>query len=347
MSVILKGSSASALTAGILLLSRARGFGQRITVEIVGRPEEMTPVEGPAIFHSAVLAGCGVGRTLGSGALIIVPGPPTSPLAVSHSQNGAEGWFLVDRSGGGLHPATRQFVSLCRMRSAQGRELGRQMRVALSALGCSPEPAVLDLLLASPAPPTVRLALALRAGRAMSGRIGTPLTHYLTTDGLSEPLPETLEEISAALTPERTSALLDRIRLSARDEVEEWVSGMRELGTEHEHLLFVLAELFSHVTSLPLQGMLAPLPPSMDAVAVGLGAALGATGGARDAMAELADVFRFLGGRFTDSAEHPIQLSDEPPPADRLERWAWFARSARRSADDAEALWRRVVDPVQ
>lgn len=347
MSVILKGSSASALTAGILLLSRARGFGQRLAVEIVGSPEEMTPVEGPAILHSAVLAGCGVGRTLGSGALIIVPGPPTNPLAVSHSKNGTEGWFLIDRSGGGLHPATRQFVSLCRQRSTQGRELGRQMRVALSVLGCSPEPAVLDLLFASPAAPTVRLALALRAGRAMSGRIGTPLTHYLAAGTLSEPLPESIEDIAAALTPDRTSALLDRIRLSARDEIEQWVEGIRELGSDHEHLLLVLAELFSHVTSLPPQGMLAPLPPSMDAVAVGLGAALGATGGARDAMVDLADVFRFLGGRFTSSAQHPILLSDEAPPADRLERWAWFARSARRSADDAEALWRRVVDPVQ
>ena len=347
MSVILKGSSASTLTAGILLLSRARGFGQRLAVEIVGAPEDMAQVEGPAILHSAVLAGCGVGRRLGSGSLIIVPGPPTSPLAVCHSQDGIEGWFLVDRSGGGLHPATRQFVSLCRHRGAEGRELGRQMRVALSVLGCSPEPAVLDLLFASPAAPTVRLALALRAGRAMSGRIGTPLTHYLSTGGLSEPLPDTLKEIREVLTPSRTSALLDRIRLSARDDVEEWVIGMRDLGPDHEHLLLVLAELFSHVTSLPPQGMLAPLPPSMDAVAVGLGAALGATGGARDAMADLVDVFRFLGGRFTGSARFPINLPDDPPPADRLARWAWFSRSARRSADDAEALWRRVVDPVQ
>ncbi len=347
MSVILKGSSASALTAGILLLSRARGFGQRLLVEIVGSPDEMATVEGPAILHSAVLAGCGVGRTLGSGALIIVPGPPTSPLAVSLSQNGSEGWFLVDRSGGGLHPATRQFVSLCRERGTPGRELGRQMRVALSALGCSPEPAVLDLLFASPASPTVRLALALRAGRAMSGRIGTPLTHYLSGGGLSDPLPDNIDAIQAALTPERLSGLLDRIRVSARDEVEDWVLGMRSLGADYALLLSVLAELFSHVTSLPPQGMLAPLPPSMDAVAVGLGAALGATGGERDDMADLVDVFRFLGGRFTPSAQHPIQLSDEEPPADRLERWAWLSRSARRSADDAEALWRRVVDPVQ
>ena len=345
MSVILQGSAPSALTAGILLLSKARGFGQRLQVEIVGSPDEMTPVEGPAIFHSAILAGCGVGRELGSGSLSIVSGPPTSPLAVCHSQDGINGWFQVDRSGGGLHPATRQFVTLCHHSSAEGRELGRRM--ALASLGCSPEPAVLDLLFSSPAPPTIRLALALRAGRAMSGRSGTPVTHYLSAGRLNEPLPEGTDAIRAALTSQRKSALLDRLRLSARDGVEEWVAGMESLGTNHEQLLFVLAELFSHVTSLPPQGMLAPLPPSMDAVAVGLGAALGATGGARDGTAELVDVFRFLGGRFTPTARYAIRLPDDPVPADRLERWEWFCRSARRSKDDAESLWRRVVDPVQ
>lgn len=347
MSVILKGSAAATLTAGILLLSRARGFGQRLKVEIVGEPEEMISVEGPAILHNAVLAGCGVGRTLGSGALIIVPGPSTRPLAVCHSQDGTEGWFLIDRSGGGLHPASRQFVSLCRERSPDRRELGRRMRVALGTLGCSSEPALLDMLFGSPAPPTVRLALTLRAGRAMSGRPGTPITHFLDASGLSEPLPSSHDAIRETLTAARTSALLDRLRIGARDEVEDWVEGMRAQGADYEHLLFVLAELFSHVTSFPPQGMLAPLPPSMDAVAVGLGSALGAAGGVQDAMADLADVFRFLGGRFVPTARYAIPVPGDPAPTDRLERWAWLARSARRSADGAEALWRRVVDPVQ
>ena len=83
MTVSLQGNSPAALTAGILLLSRARSFGQRLQVEVVGPADEVTPVEGPAIVHSAVLASCGIGRRLGSGALVIVPGRPADPLAAS------------------------------------------------------------------------------------------------------------------------------------------------------------------------------------------------------------------------------------------------------------------------
>ena len=74
MTVSLKGNSPAALTAGILLLSRARSFGQRLDVAILGDPHDITPVVGPALVHSPVLASCGVGRELGAGALVIVPG---------------------------------------------------------------------------------------------------------------------------------------------------------------------------------------------------------------------------------------------------------------------------------
>ena len=81
MAVALRGSSAAAVTAGILLLSRSRRLGQRIDVHVVGDPRDVALVEGPAIVHSPVLAGCGVGRVLGHGLLVIVSGPATDPLA--------------------------------------------------------------------------------------------------------------------------------------------------------------------------------------------------------------------------------------------------------------------------
>lgn len=351
MTVALRGPSAATLTAGILLLSRARGFGQRLQVEIVGDPDDISPVEGPAIVHSAVLASCGVGRELGSGALVIVPGPAARPLAATLADGGEGGWFHIDRSGSGLHPAAKQFVTLCREKDPARRELGRLLRVAMAALGCSAEPAILDLMFAAPAPPLMRLAVALRAGRAMSGGRGTPITRFLADypDALPDPLPAEACAPGAVCTSLDAGALqemLDRLRINVRDPVENWTRALAATG-EYDELLAGLVAVLSHLTSLPPQGMLAPLPPSMDAVSVGIGPAIGATSGQDDASAALLEIFRFLGGRFTDHARYAIDIPGGPPPADRLERWAWLCRCARTSAATADTLWRRVVDPLQ
>jgi hypothetical protein len=351
VTVALRGSSAATLIAGILLLSRARGFGQRLQVEIVGDPNDITPVKGPAVAHSAVLASCGIGRELGSGALVIIPGPAVDPLATCLVDGGEKGWFFVDRSGSGAHEATRQFVALCRERDPQLRERGRQLRAAMAALGCSAEPAVLDLLFAAPAPPLQRLAAALRAGRAMSGGRGAPVTRYLADfpDDLPDPLSVgdcQAAHIVAALDGGGLQRMLDRLRLSVRDPVEDWVRALADAGEGYHTLLASLVAVLSHLTSLPPQGMLPPLPPAMDAVSVGIGPAIGATGQG-DACQSLREVFMFLGGRFTDYAKYAIEIPGDPPPDDRLARWVWLCRSARRTAEGADELWRNVVDPLQ
>ena len=355
MSVALRGPSAATLPAGILLLSRARGFGQRLQVEIVGDPSAITPVEGPAVLHSTVLASCGVGRELGSGSLVIVPGPATRALAVSLSPEGESGWFRVDRSGSGHHPATQQFVRLCRDRDPTARELGRKLRVAMAALGCSAEPAVLDMLFESPIPPLLRIAVALRAGRAMGGSgAPAPITGFLDLpdeSSLPDPIALAVDSDPAALRAlvgaSGLDPVLDRLRLSVRDPVERWMHGILELGDDYTGLLWALLTTLSNLTSLPPQVMLPPLLPSMDAVAVGLGTALGATRGVGDASHSLVEIFRFLGGRFTSEARHPIDITGESAPEGRLERWEWLCQSARQSAAQADTLWRRVVDPPQ
>lgn len=340
------------ITAGILLLSRARGFGQRLQVELVGDPNSLDRIEGPAIVHSAVLASCGVGRELSSGALVIVPGPAVRPLAASLSSGGVDGWFSIDRSGNGLHPATRQFVSLCRERNPQLRELGRHLRKALAALGCSAEPAVLELLFSTPAPPLMRLAIALRAGRAMSGGRGTSITHYLADypETLPDPLPRAAcaaGRIQGTLNDGALQEMLDRLRLNVRDPIEAWTRQLAAASPAYDDLLGNLTAVLSHLTALPPHGILAPLPPSMDAVAVGVGPAIGATSGCTDAMESLCNIFRFLGGRFTSHAKYAIEIPGSAPPTDRLDRWAWLCQSAKGAAEQADGLWRRVVDPDQ
>ncbi|MFN7145478.1 MAG: hypothetical protein ACK4YP_17015, partial [Myxococcota bacterium] len=165
MNVSLKGSSPATMVAGILLLSRARSFGQRVRVEIVGDPGDIGVVEGPAMLHSAPLASCGVGREYGSGALVVVPGPANEPLAVSLTADGRSEWFHVDRGGEGVHPATRAFARYRRDHRPLVRQQVRTFLKACDVLGIAPEAAVLALLFGAPAPTLRRIALALSAER--------------------------------------------------------------------------------------------------------------------------------------------------------------------------------------
>ena len=84
MEVYLKGSSPGATTAGILLLTRARQLGYRLEVFVVGDPDDVVPICGPAILYAPVLAGCGIGREYGSGATVVLPGPPTQEIGRAH-----------------------------------------------------------------------------------------------------------------------------------------------------------------------------------------------------------------------------------------------------------------------
>jgi hypothetical protein len=355
MKVALRGSSAAAVTAGILLMSRARRLGQRVDVQIVGDPDDIAVVSGPALVHSAVLAGCGVGRALGSGALVIVSGPPSEPLAMSLSKGGTHGWFTVDRSGHGLHPATQAFVRLCHDSKTEARNLGRQLRRALDALGCPPEPAMLDLLFSAPVSPLERLSLGLRAGRAMTGSSSMPLTRYLRSsmDDLPDPLPSpcSAADFARARVDGRLDKLLCRVRIGVRDSLDDWLKGVGGLpcedGMDMTALMCALAEVGSHLLILPHSGLLPPLDAAMDGVAVGLGAALGATSGESNANAALVDMFCFLGGSFVSEARFAIEIAAAPPPEGRLERWRWLCESVEVAASTADRLWRQVIDPPQ
>lgn len=333
MNVCLRGSSPATMVAGILLLSRARTFGQRIRVEILGDPDDVGVVVGPAVLHSAALASCGVGRDLGSGALVVVPGPGADPLAVSLSAEGRGEWFLVSRSGTGAVPATAALYSVLAGNSPDARRLSRQLRLGMEALGCAFEPSVFDLLFGAPVAPLTRVAVALRAGRTLSGQRGAPVTAAFVAE-LAED-----DELDPA-------AALARLAPPVRDvlaSLRAHAAVLRERGDDS--LACGVDELLGHFGMLPLHGILPLLDPVTDAVAVGLGRALGATSGNPQAQATLMDTYRFLGGKFTSQADWVVDLPASLPPEDRLGRWRWFASQVAEAASRVEKIWRDLVDP--
>ena len=350
MEVFLRGSSPGATTAGIMLLTRARQLGYRLDVAVVGDPEDIVPISGPAVCYAPVLASCGVGRDMGSGATVVVPGPPGRPIMVTVHPHGESGWFFVDRNGNGHHPATQAFVRLSRDPRPQARELGREVRRAMEALGMSTDPAVLDVLFGARVPPLTRLAVALRAGRALSSGRGQPITRFTTGAATIDPLPPHNGEDprKQLMAPDSLRSILDGLSTSIRDRAERFVHMARELAAEDGGrdlvLLYHLAELASHLILLPPHSILPPLGAAEDSVATGLQSALSAEGDG-DANRALVRVFRFLGGRFVPDGAHSLMVCDAPVPTEHIERWQWFCGQVRRGRKQADALWPQIIDP--
>ena len=351
MEVYLRGSSPGATTAGIMLLTRARQLGYRLSVSVIGHPEEIVPIRGPAVCYAPVLASCGVGRDAGSGATVVLPGPPGTPVMVTVHPHGESGWFFVDRSGNGHHPATQAFVRLSRDPRPQARELGRELRRAMENLGLSTDPAVLDVLFSADVPGLTRLAVALRAGRALSGGRGQPITRFTagkTAD--HDPLPPEPDQGMRSLLMESGSLrwILDGLSTSIRDRAERFVQLARGLAAEDGGrdlvLLYHVAEVASHLVMLPPHSILPPLGAAEDSVATGLRSALAAEGDG-DANRQLVQVFQFLGGRFVHEARHSFLVCDAPPPTEHIERWQWFCGQVRQGRKRADALWDQIIDP--
>ena len=81
-------------------------------------------------------------------------------------------------SGSGIHPATQALVALRRDTRIRARWLYQQIIRGVEELGATIEPALFDILFGAPAAPLTRLAVALRAGRTMTGERGAPV-HWL------------------------------------------------------------------------------------------------------------------------------------------------------------------------
>jgi hypothetical protein len=292
-----------------------------------------------------------VGREEGSGATVVVPGPPGKPVMVTVHPHGESGWFFVDRSGNGHHPATQAFVRLSRDPRPKARDLGRELRRAMEGLGLSTDPAVLDVLFGADVPPLTRLAVGLRAGRAMSGGRGEPITRFTTGAAAQEPLPVRYDEIvhrELLMQPEGLRWILDALPTSVRDRAESFVQDARDLAHEDGGrelvLLYHLAELASNLVQLPPNSILPPLGAAEDSVATGLRSALAAEGDG-DANRQLSQVFQFLGGRYVPSAEHAFFVCQETPPREHIARWQWFCGQVRQGKKVADAIWPQIVDP--
>jgi len=305
------------------------------------------------MVYSPVLSGCGVGKVPGSNALVCVPGPATAPLFLSLEHGGLSDWFSVDRQGTGEHGASQEVVRLCRSPHAEAQNLGRVLRGALAALGCPAEPALLDLLFGAPVPPLERVALSIRAGRVMTGASRDLFTRFIKADSheFPDPLPTPLtpELLLEARASGHLNRLLGRLADGLDHAVHDWLNGIDGLNefSDYSRLTCAVAEVGSHLVSVPLTGMLPTLSGPRDGIVTHLGQALGATQGEHCAMRTLISTYRFLGGKFVEHAAYAVDLAGEPPPADGMERWGWLCRSAYVAKDEADGLWRRLIDPVQ
>jgi hypothetical protein len=354
MDVYLRGSSPASMTAGIMILTRARQLGDLIDVAVVGDPEDIVRIPGPAVCYAPVLASCGVGRKHGSGATVVVSGPPSSPVLVTVQPHGIGGWFEVDRTGKGCHPATEAYTRISNDPRIEARHQGKELRRLLESVGMSTDPAVLDVLFSAQVPALTRLAVALRAGRAMTGGRGQPVTRYLDahSQAQGDPLPDSYDPayLDQLLRYGGLDWITHGLSTAVRDRVEEWVENARSLAADDNGrdlvLLYHLALVVSNLVQLPSHSILPPLGAAEDSVAVGLKSALLAEGDG-DANIELRQMFRFLGGTFVDEAQHIYDVVGGTPPENHVARWEWFCSQVRQGRKKSEELWRNIIDPPQ
>jgi len=353
MEVVLQGNSPAATTVGILLLTKARQLGYPLNVTLIGDPEDVAAVPGPALVYAPVLASCGVGRKDGSGATVIISGPPGTPLLMTVQPHGTDGWFLVDRGGEGSHPATKAFARLSRDPRQPARHLAKEIRRALEGLGASSHLGVLDVLFSASVSPLTRLSVALRTGRALAGGRGQAITSFvggsdLPTEDPLPPDPDRNEQMQF-LEHDRAHWIFEGLSMTIRDRAEEWLDTARKLAAEDDgrdlDFIYAVTEMVSHLVQLPAHSILPPLGAAEDSVAVGLKAALYAEGDG-DANRQLSKVFRFLGGRYSPDGSFDQQVSATKPPADRIARWQWFCAEVRQARLRAEELWPLIIDPL-
>ena len=343
------------MTAGTLLLSRSKRLGIPLVVEVVGEPREVEVVPGPAVFYSQVLASCGVGRELGEGPLVVIPGPEADPV-LCNMGSFSEGspWFLVDTSGEGQHPATRDFVKLLRSRNPDAIRATATIGWLFRWLNIPLETSLLDLLFNAPVSPLDRLGVTIRAAREMTGGGRTrSLTQSLVKGGFDCELlaegfsgGEVIEAVRRGDLDELFSSYPEVTSRQLRDwldQMERVAAGPDDIGLE---IVSQALELMANVAMLPVGCMLPAPPAEAIGVARGMVRALGARKSGADANGRLVETYRFLGGRFVDFSEYPVMLTNEPPPTGRVERLEWLIRSAESAADEAERIWKRLMNPA-
>jgi len=351
---ILAGSSPGAMTAAILLMTRARQLGYPLRVDIMGEAKDITAVEGPAVTHAPVLASCGVGREHGAGGTVVVGGPADRPLLISTHPDGLDSWYTASRQGSGEHAATQAFYRLANDPRVEARKLAKDIRRVLALLGVLPSPFVLDTLFSAELPPLTRIAFTLRAGRAASNLPCQSITQFLSGKGLTAmepfeaatPAPE--EVISLLQSADVGSPLLAGLTESAGVRLGQWCRLAEVVSTADQgrdgDFIAQMASLLSHLVQLPSHSMLPPLDSTLDGVALCIPRGSVALD-SEDANARLREVFQFLGGRYVTQGRNVHTVYAIPPPEDRLARWSWFCQAALEGRRRADELWSQITDP--
>ncbi len=353
LNIVLQGNWPATLTAGILLLSRGRSFGLPVTVSIVGDPKKIEAVRGPTVVSSQVLASCSVGRDLGDGPLVVISGGSTDPVLVAVDNSNKEGWFYVDSSGDGWHPATKAIVKMVRDSRASARHASALFLGLLRWAGVPAEPALMDMLFGAPVDALTRLGMTLQASASITNsRVHQSVSERIS-GGIETPL------LAEGLTGARVfemwhagelSGALEALPNGVSIAVEDWLVSMERLsaedGGESEVLVASLGTLLGNVLLLPQGCMLPNLGGTSRGLAIGVVNVLGAKEKDADASKSLLEVFRFLGGRFEDFSPYPYQLPNSPAPEGRKERWMWLISSVEQAAEQMEKIWKEAMNPT-
>ena len=321
MPLTLKGSWPATLSAGILLLSKARRLGIPISVQIL--EDSMPIIKGPALIRDSLLVGLGLTKSKTDNNLVVVPGDSCAPILL---RLGEADWVFVDRSGKGYLDSTKTFMSLFHTHK-EFVSLGLQAIAALRRLGVAIEPCVLDVLFAEHLDPILRFQLFLALGRVLSDKQGQSLSSvFLKNKSPTQ---------SGVVQPE----ILKKVR--------EWLQQVSTISEQHEVFAQQANQLVQQFEKITIHDLSLSLNSHLISIVRSIKQGLAAIDSNHDALTIMKRRFTFLGGGFTQKAENVITLPDVICPEEQISKWQWLCSQAHAGSAEVERLWLRITNPMQ
>jgi hypothetical protein len=313
------GSQPACLIAGILLLTKARTFGQPVKIEIVCTMDRIL-LNGPLMFRNLLLTECGIPHVNN---IVIIGGDSEVPMEVYTQDIGS---LSLSRSINQAHQVTKIIMQMLQ----RDKFYRLPVLAMLEYFGLVAEPFIFDLLFNT----NMSAFNAFGFARIVS--------FELVGKGLTNPF-----TVFNHIDDEKVGwdAVTGRLEVSKQKLVRDClISIKQELSNTDWDILHKALEPFLELFSImPSETMFPSFSSELLEISKAIPMGLGNCEDT-DILFELQKKFRWLGGRFQDLKLPAYNLGDD----DNMQKdWTWFFDQVKLGETGAEKLWRQIMDFTQ
>lgn len=323
MNIRLKGSPPACLTTGILLLSKARTFGQPISILIEGNKQSFGNWTTATLAFSPVMAAVGFPTGLHP-EVIVLGGPSLSPLHIRIHDK----WIQIGRTGIGTTPISKAIVNIYRQSDRSSQNSQTMLNQFFVRFGIPKEPSVIELLTNDQIPIKIRFQLlkALRLTFGISWSQPQFVNHLFSFDAekdISEQWP--LQE--AAMQEVMGEAFISLIQTNFSN--TDLCAQIQQCCLEWGQHITIPQE---NITNVPEWGHIIRSFPT----------AIGKTA-THHPLDLLQNKFVTLGGSWSQTNDQSIIVGANPKCLENQSELDWVWTESHVAYEQTERLWRRVM----